>query len=115
MFKLDFSDSYKYPVSVDYIDASGIKRSGKFTGEFKRLSQEEREDLMRQWVEKTLTDREVAGLVLVGWEGLADADGAPFPYGEEAKSAVLNATEVVMAVLAAWNDATMAKVARKNG
>jgi hypothetical protein len=120
-FILDQSESYSWPVTVKVPQDGGRFRSFTFEAEFKRVSQERREQLgrllMRQkrlmddgltvFEDDILTPRQIADELLVGWSGIMDtegADAAQVPFGETVKAQLLNIGDVADAILAAWND-----------
>jgi hypothetical protein len=118
-FILDQSESYSWPVTVKVPQDGGRFRSFTFEAEFKRVSQERREQLGRQLMRQKrtiedgmmeddfLTPRQIADELLVGWSGIMDtegADAAQVPFGETVKAQLLNIGDVADAILAAWND-----------
>ena len=119
-FILDQSESYSWPVTVKVPQDGGRFRSFTFEAEFKRVSQERREQLgrllMRQkrlmddgltvFEDDILTPRQIADELLVGWSGIMDTEGPDaeqVPFGEKVKAQLLNIGDVADAILEAWN------------
>ena len=117
-FILDQSESYSWPVTVKVPQDGGRFRSFTFDAEFKRVSQERREQLGRQLMrqkrtwddgnmeEDFLTPRQIADELLVGWSGIMDTEGAdaePVPFSDKVKAQLLNIGDVADAILEAWN------------
>ena len=118
-FILDLSESYSWPVTVKVPHDGGRFRSFTFEAEFRRVSQERREQLGRQLMRQKriiedgdmaddfLTPRQIADELLVGWSGIMDTEGEgakPVPFSEKVKAQLLNIGDVADAILAAWND-----------
>ena len=117
-FILDQSESYSWPVTVKVPQDGGRFRSFTFDAEFKRVSQERREQLGRQLMrqkrtwddgnmeEDFLTPRQIADELLVGWSGIMDTEGADaqqVPFSDTIKAQLLNIGDVADAILEAWN------------
>tara|TARA_R110000868_G_scaffold245587_1_gene502111 strand:- start:426 stop:815 length:390 start_codon:yes stop_codon:yes gene_type:complete len=117
-FILDQSESYSWPVTVKVPQDGGRFRSFTFDAEFKRVSQERREQLGRQLMRQKhilddgrmeddfLTPRQIADELLVGWGGIMNTEGAdaePVPFSEKVKAQLLNIGDVADAILEAWN------------
>lgn len=120
-FILDQSQSYSWPVTVKVPQDGGRFRSFTFDAEFKRVSQERREQLGRQLMRQKrlmddgltvfeddiLTPRQIADELLVGWSGIMDTEGEgaqPVPFSETIKAKLLNIGDVADAILDAWNN-----------
>ena len=117
-FVLEHSDRYSWPVTVKVAQDGGRFRSFTFDVEFKRVSQERREELGRQLLVQKgrieagliegeiLTPRQIADELVVGWSGILDREGEgaePVPFSEATKAQLLNIGDVADAILAAWN------------
>lgn len=119
-FILDQSESYSWPVTVKVPQDGGRFRSFTFDAEFKRVSQERREQLgrllMRQkrlmddgltvFEDDFLTPRQIADELLVGWSGIMDTEGPDaqqVPFSDKVKAQLLNIGDVADAILEAWN------------
>lgn len=77
MFKVQRDRVFKavVDVSIPSPDAAGETVTGQFTATFRALSRSDFE----QMKDSKLTDREFLSKVIVGVEGLCDADGTPYP------------------------------------
>jgi hypothetical protein len=117
-FILDQSESYSWPVTVKVPQDGGRFRSFTFEAEFKRVSQERREQLGRQLLRQKraseigqleddfLTPRQIADELLVGWSGIMDTEGPDaeqVPFSDKVKAQLLNIGDVADAILDAWN------------
>jgi hypothetical protein len=117
-FILEHSDRYSWPVTVKIAQDGGRFRSFTFDVEFKRVSQERREELGRQLLAQKgrieagniegeiLTPRQMADELVVGWSGILDREGEgaePVPFSEATKAQLLNIGDVADAILVAWN------------
>jgi hypothetical protein len=113
MFKIDLSDDYAYPVTLEIRDEKGRVKREQFTARFKRLPQTELDELMSQARDQQISDAELASKVLSGWEGIADADGNPIPYNDVMRESVLDVFPVRPSVIAAWFE-SLTGAKRKN-
>ncbi len=118
-FFLEHSDSYSWPVTVKVPQSGGRFRTFTFEIEFRRVSQERREELGRQLLVQKgrieaglvdgeiLTPRQIADELVVGWSGILDSEGPdaqPVPFSEATKGQLLNIGDVADAILGAWNE-----------
>jgi hypothetical protein len=116
-FVLEQNESYLWPATVRIAQDGGRFRSFTFDVEFRRVSQERREELGRQLLMQKgkiergdfdgeiLTPRQIADELVVGWAGILDKDGGEqVPYSEATKAQLLNIGDVADAILAAWNE-----------
>jgi hypothetical protein len=128
MFVLDQSDSYFWPVSVE-LPANGSKKTFTFDAEFKRLPQDEVEDLrqrhanqlakMRRWLSamdgysetegESISEvgdetRELCDAVLCGWAKVADAKGEEVEFNDASKRQMYRVQGAAAAILNAWFD-----------
>jgi hypothetical protein len=116
-FVLDLSDSYSWPVTVKVPQDGGRFRTHTFDVEFRRVSQERREELGRQLAAQQnrvqagnldgelLTPRTIADELVVGWSGILTSEGKggeDVPYSEATKAQLLNIGDVADAILEAW-------------
>lgn len=102
MFRLDASDAYWYPVTVELPVDGGKFAKSTFDAQFKRLSRTEVMELMRQIRDNETTDIQVACEVLLGWRGVCDRDGSEIPFSERAREQLLDVHPVCPAVIQAW-------------
>jgi hypothetical protein len=104
MFKLDSTDTYTYPVTIEVVADGGRFSKSSFDATFKRLSRTQVAEMMRQIRDGEMTDHGVAAAVLVGWKGVLDTSGAEIPFSEGARDQVLDVHPVCPAVIQAWAD-----------
>jgi len=100
MFTLG-SDTYTWPVTV-YSPSDGEWTKGEFVATFRLVSMDEIEAALSSEDESTLRDL-VCG-ALVGWDGIADADGRPLPFSDAAKARLVQIPHVVRALIAAFTE-----------
>lgn len=113
MFKIDLSDDYAYPVTLDIRDDKGRVKKEQFTARFKRLPQAELDELMDKAKNQEITDAELAATVLSGWDGIADEDGNAIPFNDATRDQVLDVFPVRPSVIAAWFE-SLTGAKRKN-
>jgi hypothetical protein len=113
MFKIDLSDDYAYPVTLEIRDDKGRVKKEQFTARFKRLPQAELDELMNGAKEGAISDAELAAKVLAGWDGIADSDGEPIPYNDTTREQVLDVFPVRPSIIAAWFE-SLTGAKRKN-
>lgn len=113
MFKISQSDSYKWPVSVEFPVDGGKTEKQSFDGEFKRLSQTRIEEIRKQIEDGGITDRDFAKEVLIGWDGIIDGQGESVPFAEASRNTLLDVPLVSSAIVLAFMN-SLAGVRRKN-
>ncbi|MDQ7002660.1 MAG: hypothetical protein Q9N02_08270 [Ghiorsea sp.] len=113
MFKITVSPTYQYPVEIKLLDEKGKEKTMGFKAEFKRLAQDDIEDVLRRIDEKDINDRELVSMVLIGWQGIQDEAGKELDFTPENMDAVLNIHPVQARVAEAWF-ASLAGAQRKN-
>ena len=107
MFKLDLSDNYYFPVSVE-IPEDGKHRKVTFDAEFKRLTKSEIREIfdrlpgLGKEVENPIPDDEILEKVFVGWKGIVDGNGESLPYSETTRERVLDIMGVAPGIVRAW-------------
>lgn len=102
MFVLSQSNSYKWPVSVEFPIDGGKHEKQTFDAEFKRLSQTQIENVRKQIEESTTTDRDLAKSVLIGWSGITDGNGGEVPFSDSASDQLLDIPLVAAAIVMAF-------------
>lgn len=112
-FVLSQSESYSWPVTVEFPVDGGRFDKQTFDAEFKRLPQQRIREIWDQIQAGDLTDDELCDQVLTGWSGIQDAKGSDVPYSEKAKADLLNVPLVAAAVVSSWLD-SLSKGKRKN-
>lgn len=112
MFKLDLSDSYTWPVTVEVVDA-GKSAKHTFDAQFRRLKQSQIDELIAAVRDGHKSDADLVAEVLVGWAGVKDAAGEDIPFTESSRDRVMDVYPVRPAVLAAWFE-SLAGAKRKN-
>jgi hypothetical protein len=113
MFVLSQSESYTWPVTVEFPVDGGRFDKQAFDAEFRRLPQSRIREIWDSIQAGDLTDDELCNEVLTGWAGIQDAKGGEVPYSEKAKGDLLNVPLVAAAVVSAWLD-SLSKGKRKN-
>lgn len=108
MFTLELSDTYFCEVTMHLKDHEGRVKPYSFDAEFKRLTTDEHEALMKRAREEKLSDPQVAAEVMVGWRKVFCADGSPRPYTPESLRALLQINGAGTAVCKAYLDSVSA-------
>ena len=112
-FVLSQSESYTWPVTVEFPVDGGRFDKQTFDAEFKRLPQAKIRGIWDQIQSGEINDDDLCDLVLVGWDGIQDAKGAAVPFSEKAKVDLLDVPLVAAAVVTSWLD-SLSKGKRKN-
>lgn len=112
MFVLSQSNSYKWPVSVEFPVDGGKTEKQTFDAELKRVNQS-RIDEITNAPEGSISNRDFAAEILIGWSGIFDAKGDPVPFSEGAKDTLLDVPLVSSAICKAFFE-SLAGVRRKN-
>ena len=111
-FVLKQSETYTWPVTVEWPVDGGKTASAKFDAEFKRLSQSRIDELAAAAQSGSMTDGDIIRQLICGWAGVTDDDG-DVPYSEKALAALLDITGVQKGILSSWFD-SQAGAKRKN-
>lgn len=112
-FVLSQSESYSWPVAVEFpVDGGRFDRQ-TFDAQFKRLPQDRIRQVWEQIQSNELDDDGLCNEILVGWTGVKDGKGADVPYSEKARADLLRVPLVAAAVVSAWLD-SLSKARRKN-
>ena len=112
-FILAQSDSYSWPVTVEFPVDGGRFEKQTFDAEFKRLPQSRIEQVIERSNTDTIKDAEFAREVIAGWKGVTDAKGADVPYSNEALGKLLDVPLVAGAIVQAFF-ASLTGAKRKN-
>lgn len=102
MFKLDLSPTYKWPVTVHFVDASGKRSSRTFHVHFRRMKKSEIEELTRAQEQGEMSDADFMREIVADWEGIVDADGNPIGCDDESIAMLADIPEVASAIGIAW-------------
>ena len=111
MFVITQSDSYLWPVKVETPVDGGKWSTETFDARFKRLPQSRIEEVRKNAA--TTEDDAFAREVLVGWEGINDADGQAVPYSEVTRDRLLDVIGFAKVVVAAYFE-SLTGAKRKN-
>ena len=112
-FVLSQSESYVWPVAVEFPVNGGRFDKQTFDVEFKRLPQSRIREVWDAIQAGEMTDNDLCDEVITGWSGVQDAKGGEVPFSEKAKADLLNVPLVASSVVTAWLD-SLAKAKRKN-
>ena len=113
-FTLDQSESYTWPVTIEIPVDDGKYERSKFKGKFKRISQSRVREMGELIGTDELTDVDVCKEVLIGWEGIEDADGEPETFSQSKLSQILDVPLVATAIATAFFESMMGGAKRKN-
>lgn len=112
-FVLSQSESYTWPVTVEFPIDGGRFDKQTFDAEFRRLPQTRIREIWDLIQAGDLNDDDLCADVLVGWAGIQDASGNEVPFSEKAKASLLDVPLVAAAVVSGWLD-SLSKGKRKN-
>ncbi len=98
-FVLKAPTSYKWPVEYHAPIDGGQRQKMTFDAEFLPLSPKDAQDRL-----SNANDVEGAALVLIGWKGITDQDGAEVPFSEEARDRLLAIPMMGSCIMTAYND-----------
>jgi hypothetical protein len=101
-FRIAQKPSYTWPVKLQVAADGGKFETHTFDVEFRRLPQGEIDKLLKQAADLEIADADLARLVVVGWQGIEDEDGAALPFSEAARDKVLDVLLVRGAIVEAW-------------
>ncbi|OON62282.1 hypothetical protein B0920_02045 [Massilia sp. KIM] len=121
MFQISaVNQTYFTPIKVLVPNGDGTGTEYKFKAQFKRLPQEELDDLYRRLNpeklnegEEPLTDDEVLDRVMVGWADVLDKDGEPLEFNEQNLAIVKNISPTRAVLVVSFFD-SMKTAKRKN-
>lgn len=112
-FVITQSQSYSWPVAVEFpVDGGRFDRQ-TFDAQFKRLPQDRIREVWDRIKADELDDDGLCNEILVGWSGITDDKGAEIPYSEKARANLLKVPLVAAAIVGAWLD-SLSKAKRKN-
>lgn len=112
-FVLSQSDSYNWPVPVEFPIDGGRFEKQTFDVQFRRLPQSRIREVWDAIQSGEMNDNDLCNEVITGWSGVQDAKGEDVPFSEKAKADLLNVPLVASSVVTAWLD-SLAKAKRKN-
>ena len=101
MFRLDQSDTYAWPVTVQIPTDGGRYVAETFDAHFKRLSQQRLEQIRKDALDGQLTDGGFARTVMGGWAGVTD-NGAEVPFSLAALDQLLQIPGTAAAIVEAF-------------
>lgn len=110
MFKIQKSDTFKWPVSVNVPVDNGRFQTYEFTGEFKLHEQSKIDQLLERFRND---DHDFVVDLLVGWSGVQAADGNDLPYNDDNKRILLDIPYVRTAVTKAYFEASTGNKQKK--
>ena len=99
-FVLKQSDSYSWPVTVEFPVDGGRFEKQTFDVELKRLSQSRIQEVIDG--KGTTNDGDFAKEVVLGWNGVTDPKGADVPFSAAALDQLLNVPLVAAAIVEAF-------------
>ena len=100
MFQIATKTTCKWPGTVLVPQDGGKRGKQTFTAEFALLP-DERSRALRNG---EISDDDFLREVLVGWSGVADADGADLPFSDEARDRLIAIPYVRVALIEAYFD-----------
>lgn len=105
MFCIAQKATYTWPVVVELPEDGGKFARHTFEAEFRRLSKQEAERLIRSASQGELSDESLIEQIMVGWSAVHDADGEPLPFTPaNLRRLVASHIQVPGAIVRAWLD-----------
>jgi len=101
-FVLKQSDAYVWPIAFDLPVDGGRMQRQTFDGEFRRLSQSRITEIGNQIKTEDITDAVLAAEVLIGWNGVTDADGKEVPFSQKSLEQLLDVPMLAAAITLAY-------------
>lgn len=98
MFILSQSNTYTWPITVEFPVSGGKFEKQTFDAEFRRMSQSEIEDYFKRINDGEIVDRDFAKAILVGWKGIT-SDGQEVPFSESSRDMLFDIPLVVSALI----------------
>lgn len=111
MLKIDKNPTFKTPVKV-FVPVDNGQAEQTFTAEFRALTRSEMATVDAVTSEGA---DEFMRRVLVGWDGVVDSDGDPFPFNQQNLETMIDIPFVRQALSAAYFSATSGVKAAKRG
>ena len=112
MFKLEKKDTFRWPVTVNVPRDGGTFASHQFTAEYKLLEQSKVDALIERFRND---DADFLNEILVGWDGVFDAEGNKLDFNEDSKRQLLEIPYARTALVKTYFDAANGnKVKRGN-
>lgn len=96
MFKLKLADAIRWPVTIHVPADGGTTQPIKVTGVFRPVTQARFNELVAQ------RDGDILKEVVLGWDGIADADGAALPFSAENLVTLVEIPYARMGFIQAW-------------
>lgn len=104
MFKLNLSDSYFWPVTIQLPTDGGKMEKHTFDVQFKRLPQSDVVKLVDRVSEREATFVDVSKEIVVGWKGIQEPDGTELVFSDSALAKVLEISGMGSAIAQAFLD-----------
>lgn len=114
MFVISQSDSYSWPVAVEFPVAGGKFKKETFDVDFKRLPQSRIKEIGGLIKRGEINDGEFCREIVLGWKGVVDDKGEELPFSEGARDRLLDVPLVAEAVVQAFLESMGGGAKRKN-
>lgn len=101
MFVLSQSNTYTWPIVIEFPIDGGTHQKQTFDAEFKRLSQSEIEGWLKKIKDDEATDSDFAKHILVGWKGIT-SEGHDVPFSESNRDKLFDVPLVVGALVRSY-------------
>ena len=115
MFKIAKDHSFTWPVDVYMPVDGGRTDHKKFVARFRPASVSRSAEVLaavREASLERLDELDLLKEVLIGWEGVADEDGAEIPFSAEARDTLIDIVYVRAGLLDAYVKATAGKAVK---
>lgn len=101
MFVISQSNTYTWPISIEFPIDGGKFEKQTFDAEFRRLTQSQIESWLKRINEGEATDRDFATNILVGWKGITDGS-QDVPFSETNRDTLFDIPLVTAALIKAY-------------
>ena len=116
-FVISKKQTYAWPVKIKMPQGGQWENHG-FTATFQRIPAAKIQEWMKNLADEDQKPEErydyentVISEVLVGWEGVQDAEGTPVPFSDETRRMLVEIVEVRKAIFEAFFDSGLGKKA----
>lgn len=110
MFKIQKKATFTWPVTVNVPRDGGGFVTHEFTAEFKLQEQSKLDRLLEQFRNE---DRDILKELLVGWEGVSDAEGNVMLFTEETRDHLIDIPYVRTGLLKAYFESSSGNKVKK--
>lgn len=101
MFVISQSNTYKWPITVEFPIDGGNFEKQTFDAEFRRMTQSQIETWLKKIADGEAKDADFAAHILVGWKGITDG-AEEVPFSETNRDRLFDIPLVTAALIKAY-------------